>query len=92
MARLRVLEAEAYIRTGDATSAARMTLLRLAAYHAPSVCLVLTSKCRLAYTAWCVMCGLLRLVCAVVGGALRAPGAAWRMALFAARAAVARLA
>jgi hypothetical protein len=92
LARLRVLEAEAYLRDGDASSAARMALLRLAVYHGASIGLELTRWIVWGYLAWSITCALLRLVCAVVGVLVRAPGAAWRMALAAARAVAAHVA
>jgi hypothetical protein len=92
MARLRVLEAEMYMRDGNPSSAARVTLLRLAVYHAPSVALALTNGFSAAYVAWRIMRALLRLVCAVAGAAMRTPGTAWRMALSAARVVAAHVA
>jgi hypothetical protein len=77
MARLRVLEAEAYIRRGDARAASRAFLLRLALFYAPHAALTLAAVALAAWAAWSAGRLALWLACA----AMRAPGAVWRAAM-----------
>jgi hypothetical protein len=78
MALLRVLEAEAYIRTGnrDARDASRAFRLRLAMYYAPHAALALAIVAILACAAWSAVRLALWLACA----AMRVAAAAWRAA------------